>query len=285
MAQDKKLSRRKTLLKKYRLIIINEDTFEERINFRISRINVFVIVGFSVILTIVLTILLIAFTPLREYIPGYSSSTLKHQATELYYKTDSLERVVENNNKYFRSIQGILMGKDSTEQEEDTVNIVSVDPSTVNFSASKEDSILREQVDQKDKYSILNPATFKSNYNLFPPAKGSITEKYNVDREHFGVDLSLAEKTPIKATDNGTVIFAEWSAHTGYVIIIEHDFGLVSVYKHNASLTKKQGDAVRAGEVIALSGNTGEFTTGPHLHFELWKDGHPVDPTEFIEFE
>ena len=120
---------------------------------------------------------------------------------------------------------------------------------------------------------------------MFPPANGSISEGYNINKKHFAVDIVVAKDTPIKATADGTVILAEWTTQTGYVIIIDHGNGLISTYKHNASLTKSQGDLVKSGEVIALSGNTGELTTGPHLHFELWNDGYPIDPTTFIDFD
>jgi murein DD-endopeptidase MepM/ murein hydrolase activator NlpD len=119
---------------------------------------------------------------------------------------------------------------------------------------------------------------------LFTPAKGIISEKFNVQNKHYAVDIALQENEPIKSVSEGTVIFSEWTAETGYVIIIEHSSGLISVYKHNSSLTKQQGDNVDSGEVIALAGNTGEYSSGYHLHFELWTDGYPLDPEKFIDF-
>jgi len=196
------------------------------------------------------------------------------------------EQVLQQNNLYFESIQKVLIGDTiSTPNKTDTLKTENLSAEEIDFSPSEKDLRLRKEVEQKDKYSVLYPAFDKSNYKLFTPAKGNITQAFEVEKQHFGIDLSLPEKTPIKATADGTVIFAEWSAETGYVIILEHDYGLISVYKHNSSLTKTQGEHVKAGEVIAMSGNMGEFTTGPHLHFELWKDGHSVNPTEFIDFE
>ena len=148
-----------------------------------------------------------------------------------------------------------------------------------------EDSILREKVDKEDKYNLFESATSKVNFVLFPPVNGTISEGYNVQEKHYAIDIVVTKDTPVKATADGTVILAEWTTQTGYVVIIEHSNGLISVYKHNASLTKEQGDLVKSGEVIAISGNTGELTTGPHLHFELWSDGYPIDPTTFIDFE
>lgn len=283
---NSKKSKPRKLLRKYRLLILNDETFEEQVNFKINRLNVFVVLGVSSFLMITMTILLIAFTPLKEYIPGYASTKLKNQTTHLIYKADSLENVINQNNLYFQSIQRVLLGDTiSNINENDSIIKSDIAAEELNFSPSETDLELRKEVEQKDKYSVLNPALDQSDYKLLSPAKGSITQNYDVSQRHFGVDLSLSDKTPIKATADGTVIFAEWSAETGYVVILEHSFGLISVYKHNSSLSKKQGEHVKMGEVIAMSGNTGEYSTGPHLHFELWKDGHPVNPEEFIELE
>ena len=115
--------------------------------------------------------------------------------------------------------------------------------------------------------------------------KGTVSEGYNPEEKHYAVDIVTAKDAPVKATADGTVIFAEWTAETGYVIILEHKNGLISVYKHNASLAKEQGELVKAGEVIATAGNTGELSTGPHLHFEIWSEGYPIDPANFIDFD
>ena len=143
---------------------------------------------------------------------------------------------------------------------------------------------MRLIVEEEDKYNIISDNEDKPLFILFTPAKGIVSEKFNIDEKHFAVDIALKENTPIKSTAEGTVIFSEWTAETGYVIILEHPYGLLSVYKHNASLSKQQGESVEAGEVIASAGNTGEFSTGFHLHFELWAEGYPLDPEKFIDF-
>ena len=143
---------------------------------------------------------------------------------------------------------------------------------------------MRLIIADEDKYNIISDEEKKPLFILFTPAKGIVSEKFNIDQKHFAVDIALEENTPIKSAAKGTVIFSEWTAETGYVIILEHPYGLLSAYKHNASLLKEQGDSVEAGEVIASAGNTGEFSTGFHLHFELWTDGYPVDPENFIDF-
>jgi murein DD-endopeptidase MepM/ murein hydrolase activator NlpD len=283
--KDKKFA--KKLLHKYRLIILNEDTFEERFAIKLTRLNVFVLMSISTIFLIAATTVLIAFTPLREYIPGYSSTSLKIKATQLSYKTDSIQQAIAINQQYLESIKRVLKGDVSTVNfnKDSIINAAEIDLNLINLIPSAEDSLLREKVDKEDKYNLFESATAKVNFVLFPPVNGIISEGYSVRDKHYAIDIVVAKDTPVKATADGTVILAEWTTQTGYVVVIEHTNGLISVYKHNASLTKAQGDLVKSGEVIAISGNAGELTTGPHLHFELWSDGYPINPTTFIDFE
>ncbi|WP_304036324.1 M23 family metallopeptidase [Mesonia mobilis] len=282
--KEKKLA--KKLLHKYRLVVLNEDTFEEKFAFKLTRLNVFVTVGVSMLVLIILTTLFIAFTPLREYIPGYSSAKLNHQATQLVLKTDSLQQVIHKQNQYFKSISNVLSGKVSVENfNKDSILNTNENIAEVTLNPSKEDSLLREQVEQEDKYNVIDAAVDRTDFKLFPPVKGQISEAYNAEENHFAVDIVTTKNTPVKATAEGTVVFSEWTAETGYVIIIEHRYGLISVYKHNSSLAKEQGELVKKGEVIGMVGSTGELSTGPHLHFELWSNGRPVNPTDFLEFE
>ncbi|MFC4095805.1 M23 family metallopeptidase [Euzebyella saccharophila] len=286
----KKVKKRKEikrkLLHKYRLVILNESTFEEKISFKLSRLNVFVTGSLCIIGLIALTTLLIAFTSLREYIPGYSSTKLKKQATDLTYKTDSLVANLNNTNRYLESIRQVLKGEiESGEIDMDSLREqFKLDPNSIDLTPIREDSVLRAEVALEDKYNLFERNTGGAEIVLFPPLNGEISNTYNVEQKHFAVDVTAPTDTPIKAVANGTVIFSEWTADTGYVIILEHKDGLLSVYKHNGSLSKAQGDVVRAGEVIASVGNTGELTTGPHLHFELWSNGNTVNPLDYIDF-
>lgn len=287
MTERKKEKRfTKKLLHKYRLVILNEETFEERFAIKLTRLNVFVIVALSSIVLILGTIFLIAFTSLREYIPGYSSTALKQKATELNYKTDSLQQVLNMNQQYYESIKRVLTGdvKMVEFNKDSIIEAANRDMQYINLTPAKEDSLLRSIVDKEDKYNVFNSAISASNLVLFPPVNGTISESFNFEEKHYAIDIVVAKNTPVKSTADGTVIFAEWTVDTGFVIIIEHSNDLISVYKHNASLTKQQGDLVKSGEVIAMAGNTGELTTGPHLHFELWSRGYPVNPANFIDF-
>ena len=273
------------LLNKYRLVVLNEDTFEERFTFKLNRLNVFVFSILSTIILISSTTIIIAFTPLREYIPGYSSTTLRKKATLLTYKTDSLQQVIAINDQYLESIKKVLTGDVSTVDfnKDSIIKAAEKDSRELDLTPSREDSLLREKVILEDKY---NPLVTNSevSFVLFPPVKGTISQKFNIKEKHYAIDIVAQKDAPVKATADGTVIFSEWTSDTGYVIIIDHSNNFLSVYKHNALLTKDQGELVKAGEVIAQVGDTGEFSTGPHLHFELWSDGYPINPSSFIDY-
>jgi len=287
MAKKKKALKKK-LTRKYRLVILNEDSFEERISFKINRLNILILAGVFSVFLISLTSVIIAYTPLKEYIPGYSSTALKQRATRLVYKSDSLERVLSINNAYLEAIRKVLTGKVDTFPDFNKDLIEKVKPKTIDerrLMPSEEDSLFRDQVELQDRYTLFNKATKKTKVVFFAPILGKITQGFDIKTKHYAIDITAKTGTPVKTVADGTVIFAEWTAETGYVIIIEHTNGFLSVYKHNAILLKKQGDLVITGEAIATVGNTGEFTTGPHLHFELWNDGYPIDPSQFIDFE
>jgi len=288
MAEEKKRKRIvRKLLHKYRLVILNEDTFEEKVSFKLNRLNVFVFTTLTALFLVGITTVIIAFTPLREYIPGYSSTQLKQQAADLAYRTDSIQRILYLNEQYLASVKQVLTGNIQLEQvnRDSIVNAARLEMENIDLAPSRKDSLLRERVAQEEKYNIFESSANMITSVLFPPVTGNISEGYDVKNRHYAVDIVVAENTPVKATAAGTVIFAEWTAQTGFVIIIEHQNNLISVYKHNSKLIKQQGDLVKSGEVIATAGSTGDLSTGPHLHFELWSNGYPVNPTNFIDFE
>ena len=237
-------------------------------------------------LLILVTTFIITFTPIKEYIPGYSSTDLKIKATKLAFQTDSLKRKLDVLNDYTKALQPILTGQikaeiiDTLELESEKVNIKD---SLLN--ATKEDSIFREKIESQDRFPIQNNATSNVKIVFFAPVSGSISQDFDAKTKHLAVDITAKQNAPVKATADGTVIFSGWTTETGYVIILKHPYNYVSVYKHNGNLLKQQGDFVKSGEVIASVGSTGELTTGPHLHFELWSDGYAVNPTNLIDFK
>ena len=276
----------KKLLHKYRLVVLNEDTFEERFAVKLTRLNVFFLSSLAAIILVILTTLLIVFTPLREYIPGYSSTALQKQALDLDSKTDSLLKSINMNDAYINSLKSVLRGEVSAVviNKDSIFKAAQADTDVLELNPSKADSLLREKVRNEDKYNLFESATSVKDFVFFPPVNGSISSGFEPNEKHTACDIVVPTNTPVKATSDGRVLFASWTSDAGYVIIIDHGDELVSVYKHNSSLTKSQGDFVRSREVIAISGASGELSTGPHLHFELWSNGTPLNPTNFIDF-
>jgi len=287
MAKEKKNKRLwiQNLLNRYRMVVINETTFEEKFFIRISQFNIIVLVLLFVTLTAIGSFFLITYTPLKEFIPGYTSLTIRKEAVRNSFLLDSLMFEFEKQDRFISSIKSALTGEINWE-ENSLLDYQSESPELLNSdnTTSEADSLLRLEVIQEDKYNVIPNDLSNVKYLLYPPAVGPISQKYDADKRHFAVDIALKENAPIMAVAYGTVIFSEWTAETGHVIIVKHDYGLLSVYKHNSSLEKYQGDLVRAGEVIAKAGDTGELSTGWHLHFELWINGFSADPTDFIDF-
>ncbi|MFL9845185.1 M23 family metallopeptidase [Flavobacterium rhizosphaerae] len=286
----KKLKRqviKKRLFNKSRLVILNEDTFEETFSLRLNLMNVFVWLTIISIVMIALTTYIIAFTPLREYIPGYASTRLKKEATDNAIKTDSIQQEIAANSAYLASIKKVLTGDlEHTQLSRDSiVPAGQKELPEESMKPSEADLKLREEVAMEDKYNLFEEAKPRVNLVLFAPVKGHITEGFDAKDKHLAVDIAVAKDTPIKAVAAGTVLLADWTPTNGNVVMLRHKDGIISVYKHAASLTKSQGDIVKSGEVIGLAGTTGSQSTGVHLHFELWKDGYPINPTQFIDFE
>jgi murein DD-endopeptidase MepM/ murein hydrolase activator NlpD len=285
--KQKKSKFRQKITNKYRLVVLNEDTFQERLSFKLTILNIFVYGGVFSIILVALTTVLIAYTPIREYIPGYASTQLKKDASKLLYETDSIKnrlRLIEN---YTKVLLPILSGDTPiTEIYFDSLkksSLTDVDEKKLN--ATKADSLFREKIESKDRFPLFDKAENKIDMVFFAPITGNITQEFNADNKHFAIDISQKTGTPVKAIEDGRVIFSEWTTETGYVMIIEHGTGFISVYKHNGALLKEQGDFVKSGEAIATVGSTGELTTGPHLHFELWYNSYPVNPTNYIDFK
>ena len=273
------------LLTKYRLVLLNDSTYEEKSSLKISRLNVFSILFALMFIIVLITSGILFFTPVREYIPGYSSTSLQKQANLLSYKTDSLRQIVFLNDQYINSLKQVLTG-DLKTIEYDPDSIISKDVLDLQIiEKSKEDSILRQLVDNEDKYNLENINKNKDFYLLSAPISGAVSQNYSIADDHLAIDISVDIGTAVKSVSNGRVVLSEWTTQTGYVLIIDHGNDLISVYKHNSKLLKFQGEIVKQGEIIALSGNSGVLTSGPHLHFELWSEGFSIDPNTLINFE
>lgn len=310
MLKIKKIDWKKLNVKlrdKYRLVVMNHETLEEKVSIKLSRLNVFVIFITLSLFLIFLTTILIAYTPLREYIPGYASVGLKQDVYNLKQRADSLSRDANQKEVYLSNLKKILNDEviDSEsnyqnleKEEEPKTEKVNVNPAAL--SPSAQDSVFRKEVEGQIKYFGTNISTKASsagnqlasdtkkslkNIFFFTPVSGYISNVFNPTIDHYGIDIVTNTNEPVRSVLDGYVILAEWTIKTGNVIAIQHPNNLISVYKHNASLLKRQGARVEAGETIAIVGNSGKLSSGPHLHFELWYNGIPVDAREFISFK
>lgn len=275
------------LRNKYRLSVYRDESYEEVINFRLSRLNVFAIGGSAAIIFLAIVVTIIAYTPVREFIPGYPDDQTLRNIHENAIRVDSLVLELEKRDKFFSNIQAVVAGEDpeSYETNEDT----NISYAEITFNRSTEDSLIRQIFEDNSEFnlSVINMTGdigSLSQLHFFPPVKGLVTNSLNTEANHYGTDIVSGANEVVKSTLDGTVTMATWTLETGWVISVQHPDDIISIYKHNAELLKRVGDYVKAGDPIAIIGNSGELTTGPHLHFELWHNGVPLDPEDYISF-
>ena len=287
--KDRKKRKRKAFWKdikfKYKLTIVNENTLEEIAGLRVSKMN-----GISVLLS-VLTVLfavaaaIITFTPLRNYLPGYMNSEIRQQVVENALLADSLLQVVEQQNLYIVNVQDIFRGeiKADTVRSMDSLTLMRKDSL---MERTRREAEFRKQYEENEKYNLTNISarTDADGRIFYRPTRGMVSSAFNAQTGHLGIDIAANPGESILSILDGTVVRSATTAETGYVIGVQHNQDFLSVYKHCGSLLKKEGDTVKGGEAIALVGNSGELTTGPHLHFELWHKGRAVNPELFIVF-
>jgi len=281
--------KRRSWRDKFRFSVTNDTTFQEVWRIRLTQYNAFLLITSLFFFVIGTTASLIAFTNLREFIPGYPDVTMRRNILVSAIRLDSLERELALRDKYFANLNSIIAGNQPAgiyALRDTTRNY-----KTITFKDSPEDSSLRAQVENDDRYNLTlgpvasEPVTSLAGLHFFPPVKGMVSGKFDPRSKHFGTDIVTKPKSPVNAALDGTVIFTGWTMETGFVIEVQHSNNIVSVYKHNASLLKATGDMVRTGEAIAVVGDSGElYTSGPHLHFEIWYKGRPLDPEEHIIF-
>jgi murein DD-endopeptidase MepM/ murein hydrolase activator NlpD len=267
----------------YRLAVVEENSYQEKFALSLSKRNIFLISSSVAFIIILITALLIFYTPIREYIPGYDTTKLRIQAVQNLEKLDSIMNSLEKNEQFIQAFSRTINGEEFTNQYEDR-KIKEVDITDLEVNINIDDSILRKIVEVEDRFNIIEKEDALIAPNLISPASGIISEGFDFSEQHYGVDIVLKERTPIKAVYDGIVLFAEWTLNYGFTVVIFHKNELISTYKHNQSVKVETGDFVQTGEVIALSGNTGEFTSGPHLHFELWDLQGPINPEDLIKF-
>ena len=271
---------------KYKLSFFNEGTLEEVWSFRMSRLTAVSILAAFAFVLITITSLIIITTPIRNYLPGYLDVEVRKEIMQNALRADSLERVLGIHALYLENVAGLLTG---TMPLDSIREIDSLAHANTNYEiprTEKEVSFIRT-FEEEEKYNLttLNPNHTPTDAIFFyKPVNGMVSSHYEADIRHYGVDLVAAPKESVLATLDGAVIFTGFDPQYGNVIQLQHKNGFVSIYKHNELLLKRMGDQVAAGEAIALVGNTGNLSTGPHLHFELWYKGSPVNPEEYIAF-
>ena len=272
---------------KYRFVVLNSETFEERLAFNMSRLNVFLLTCVSLTLLIGGTTLIIAFSPLREYIPGYTSTNIRRQMVNLNQLSDSLKIKLDSRERYLQNIRNIIEGVPV-----DTTDFYLPEKTSVQNDGAVErvyeDSMLRERIESEDRFNFFSSENSENSsiekLLFFKPVDGLVTQSFNADEEHYGVDVVSKENELIKSTLSGMVVFSSWTSETGNVIAIQHANNFISIYKHNSALLKQQGESVEVGESIAIIGNSGKWSSGPHLHFELWHNNQAVNPENYIFF-
>ena len=284
MESSKKNNIKKRESKNYRLVIQEEKTYKEKFKLKLSRTNVFLTGTFISLIIVSITTSIIFFTPVREYIPGYDTTKMRIQAINNLERLDSLINQLSINENYLEAVFQTINGEDYKNIYTNESQRISVDLSELDMSLRVEDSILRKVVEREDKFNVIESETQTLNLEMSPPVRGIIIESFDVSIKHYGIDIVLKEQTPVKAVADGIVLLSEWTIDSGHTVIIYHKDQLTSVYKHNYLSKVKTGDYVKQGQVVALSGNTGELTSGPHLHFELWNSNGPMNPEDFIIF-
>jgi len=285
---NKKETRLKKLRNKYRLIIYNDNSFEEVYSFRLNRLNLFTLIFSASAFLIVIVYLLIAYTPLKVYvIPDFPQAEERMGIIENVMRTDSIENQLRIQRQYIENLRAVLSGEDFE------TNLQGFDSArrydNLSFIPSRQDSLLRKEIEEMESDNLIYfeegpKEDALKEMHLCPPTRGIITSTFNANEKHYGTDIVSSVDDAVHAVHDGTVIMTAWTMETGFVIYIQHDNNLVSGYKHNAKIFKKMGDKVKTGESIALIGNTGEFSTGPHLHFELWHKGAPVNSEDYIVY-
>ncbi len=276
------------LRNKYRLVILNDDSFAEKFSLRLSPLGLIILLGSITIIMTTFVISIVAFTPLREYIPGYGNVNDRKELLSLSARADSLENTLSARDWYMENIlhvfAGQAEGKSAKPVKDSTGKYKNIDIKPSNEDLKLRNDIETNRVESTSDKVSANKIGAISNFFFFTPVKGIITTSYNLHDRHFGVDIVAKENEPVKATLDGTVIFSGFTSDDGYVIQIQHANNLTSVYKHNSGIIKKTGDYVRAGEPISIIGNTGEHSNGPHLHFEIWYNGFALNPQDYVVF-
>jgi murein DD-endopeptidase MepM/ murein hydrolase activator NlpD len=271
------------------LIIRDAETLAPRFSIRITGASV--LVGFAGLLVLCFFASFIFYQLVGYFQSGMQSENdIKRQIVSLAMSIDSLSEAIEARDRYINDLKLVMQGEtpynNNVRKDSGNANAVKINPEEV-AKINPRDSSFRNEFEMEA--SATRPVRNAANAQLksfvfFTPLKGVLLGKFEPQRQHYGVDIVARKNEPIKAVADGTVIISSWTQDSGYTIGIQHKNQLISFYKHNSVLLRKTGETVRAGDIIAIIGNSGELTDGPHLHFELWYNGSPVNPEQYISF-
>jgi murein DD-endopeptidase MepM/ murein hydrolase activator NlpD len=284
---NEKIKNRKRIL---RLTFSDDQTLEEVRHFRLTKGLLFTVIGGIFLIIIILVFLLLVLTPLNMLIPERASLGMKNKIIEQSLMIDSIENRILSEEKYLTELKNILDGNIKTDSfsTEKLYNDTTLKINMSDFESTDLDSIIRAELEEAETGQInMTDSEIKDNLknlHFIVPLKGIVSNEFNIEKSHLGIDIVPGNDETVLATLSGTVILSTWSVETGYIIAIQHNWNLISFYKHNSVILKKVGDRVKTGESIAIVGNSGEQTTGPHLHFEMWHNGTPVNPRDYITF-
>ena len=268
----------------FRFAIINDNSLEEVFNIKFSRAGLLWLTAAILLAISVIFVLLLGYTPLRNLIPGKSKTHVQNELIMMIQKADSLEKSLGNYSLYTKNLKKVLSDSVSLDSVQDLFKEGFI-VKELDFKPSVEDSILRAEVEAEESISLNSNLKEKKLSSFFiKPVDGLITEEFNKKIGHFGVDIVSKKGAFISSIDDGMVLFSSWTHEFGYVLVIKHQNSFISFYKHNSEVFKSKGDYVKSGETIAIIGNSGKYSTGPHLHFELWKGSSPVNPMNYILF-
>ena len=292
MADRIKTRRDSSLKNKFRFVVLNDETFEEKFSLTLTSLNVWLFVSTIAVVLIMLTASAIIYTPLKYFIPGFGDYNYRSQIVSLTFRTDSLEHSLEERALWLDNINKVMNGNiDTNGRKAPTKHNATTDTTNRIAGASEEEQQLRKDVDEDESYALSYKLDKKdgakaqlNEFHFFAPVGGYVTEEFDPKKEHYGIDIAAPLDAPVKATLDGTVISSGWSSETGYVIAIQHRDNVITLYKHNAKIFKNVGNFVKAGDVIATVGNTGELSSGPHLHFEIWHNGTSLNPRDYVIF-
>ena len=287
MSRERKRDKIKKLFQNpYRIVIFNDLNLHIIKQIRFNARTFVMAFVFAVIFIIVAVTMLIAFTALREYIPGYPTGKMRQMLINNVLVVDSLEMEIQRRDHYFNDFRAMLAGETPVTDTTLKRGVVPR-PDQIEFKKYNNDSLFKNEIAREQLNLGINSGAARGGLAgllFFPPINGLVTSRYNAGEGHFGVDIVGKMNSRISAALDGTVVFSGWTIDTGYVIYVQHEQNLITIYRHNSELLKVQGDKVRAGEAIAIMGNSGKETTGPHLHFEMWLNGSSINPEDYIKF-